>query len=110
MRKTRLTLAAIVFALTVVALLTVASSAFADSVTLLSNSTTSGASPAAHSTHSGSPGGTDLWTVSLTSVTGPAATRRHRLEESLDGGQNWTTVGLLRPPTWSITRSDCGAC
>lgn len=98
MRKT-------LFALVLLAFVPVAFTASAD-VTLLSASTSTGASPAVHSTASGSPGGLDTWTFVLT-TTGPAWTRRAQLQESLDG-TNWSTVALfLGAPLVSL---DCGGC
>lgn len=84
-------------------LLAVASSAFADPVTLMSASTATGASTyAVHSTHVGTAGGTDTWTFTLT-----AFARRAQLQESLDG-VNWSPVALfLGVP---IVRVECGPC
>ena len=92
--KTRLTLAALLFASAV--------PASAGSVTLLSNSTATGASTAMHSTHIGTAGGTDTYTFTLS-----AFSRRAQLQESLDG-THWTTVALfLGAP---IVRAECGGC
>jgi hypothetical protein len=84
----------------------IAGPASAGTVTLLSNSTSTGASAVVHSTASGSPGGLDAWTFTLT-ATGAPWNRRAQLQESLDG-QNWSTVGLFVGAP--LVRLDCGGC